>query len=289
MKKVVIVLVLVLLAVGVWRFWPQLKQSFRGAPRLVQELQSNSVVQHIKQQVLTGGALRGTQDSPDAFLTRAGVINYTNSARRQNGSLPALLENQKLDQDAQNKLNDMFARQYFEHVAPDGKGPSDQAAAVGYQYVIIGENLALGNFKNDAALVDAWMNSPGHRANILQPKYQEIGVAVGQGLFEGKKTWLAVQEFGRPLSSCPAIDQNLKAQIDSLKAEVDSLAPQLSQLQSQINALPDPQTQAQADQYNQQVANYNAMVRLYNNKVDLLKQNVAQYNSQVQAFNQCAE
>src|SRR6185369_15716694 len=117
--------------------------------------------------------------------------------------LPALKENALLDKAAKKKLDDMFAQQYFEHINPQGKGPSDLAKSVGYDYIAIGENLALGNFKNDAELVQAWMDSPGHRANILNKQYTEIGVAVGQGTYEGKKTWLAVQEFGRPTSSCP--------------------------------------------------------------------------------------
>ncbi len=288
MKKVFFIIGLAVLGAAAALFWPQLESLVKKSPQLVQIIQNNQAVQDLKQQVLNGGALRGTQDSPDAFLTRAGVINFTNQARQQNGNLPPLIENQKLDQDAQNKLADMFARQYFEHVSPDGKGPADQAKAAGYQYVIIGENLALGNFKDDAALVDAWMNSPGHRANILNIKYQEIGAAVGQGQFEGKQTWLAVQEFGKPLSSCPQVDAVLKSQIDSLKSDVDSILPQLQALKSQIDSSPEPQNQQQANQYNQLVAQYNDLVNIYNNKVDLLKQDTGQYNAGVQAFNACA-
>ena len=61
----------------------------------------------------------------------------------------------------------------------------------------------------------AWMNSPGHRANILNPHFQEIGVAVGKGMYEGHETWIAVQSFGMPLSACPASDANLKIKIDA--------------------------------------------------------------------------
>lgn len=288
MKKSFFTIVVIILAVGVLIYRDQIKLWFAKGPQLAQLIQNNQTVQNIQQQVLNGGALRGTQDSPDAHLTMAGVINYTNLARQQNGGLPALIENSKLDLDAEHKLNDMFARQYFEHVSPDGKGPSDQAKAAGYQYVIIGENLALGNFKDDNALVEAWMNSPGHRANILNVKFQEIGVAVGQGEFEGRKVWLAVQEFGKPLSSCPGVDSVLKSQIDSLKSDVDSITPQLQSLKSQIDQSPPPQNQAQADAYNNLVSQYNALVNIYNNKVDALKQDTNQYNAEVQAFNVCA-
>jgi uncharacterized protein YkwD len=288
MRKSLGTIIFILLALAAFWYWPKIEFWLAKGPQLLQVAQTNSTLENLKQQVLTGGALRGTENAPDAYLTRAGTINFTNQARQNNGNLPALTENQKLDQDAQNKLKDMFARQYFEHVSPDGKGPADQAATVGYQYVIIGENLALGNFKNDAALVEAWMNSPGHRANILNVKYQEIGVAVGKGAFEGKTVWLAVQEFGKPLSSCPAIDQNLKNQIVSLKGDVDSITPQLQDLKNQIDGTPEPKTHAEVDAYNQLVARYNALVKIFNNKVDALKQATDAYNAQVQQFNLCA-
>lgn len=289
MKKVFFIIAIIILAAAAgFIFWPKIKPWFAEGPQLAQLVQNNQTVQELNQQVLNGGALRGTEDSPDAYLTVAGVIKYTNQARQQNGNLPPLIENSILDSDADHKLNDMFARQYFEHVSPDGKGPADQAKAVGYQYVIIGENLALGNFKDDSALVTAWMNSPGHRANILNVKYQDIGVAVGQGQFEGRKVWLAVQEFGKPLSSCPAIDAVLKSQIDSLNGDVDSITPQLQALKAQIDQSPQPQTQTQTNAYNNLVSRYNALVDIYNNKVDSLKQDTGEYNAEVQVFNACA-
>lgn len=288
MKKVFILIVLIIGIGAVQKYWPQVKFWSAQAPKLANFIQNQPAVSALKQQVLTGGALRGTDDSPSAFLTRSGTINFTNQARQKNGNLQALKENLKLDQAAQSKLQDMFARQYFEHQSPDGKGPADLAKAAGYSYVVIGENLALGNFKDDQALVTAWMNSPGHRANILNVKYEEIGVAVGKGMFEGKTTWLAVQEFGKPLSSCPQVDSNLKQQLDSLKGDVDMILPQLDTLKKQIDSTSNPQSQAEADAYNKIVADYNALVKNYNNKVDLLKQITATYNDMVQKFNLCA-
>jgi uncharacterized protein YkwD/uncharacterized protein YukE len=288
MKKIIFLIILIFSIGAAQKYWPQIKSLVGKSPQLLQVVQNNPAVEALKQDVINGGALRGTENAPDAYLTRAGTINITNQMRRQNGNLSALTENTLLDQDAQKKLQDMFARQYFEHVSPSGLGPADQAKAIGYQYAIIGENLALGNFKNDASLLDAWMNSPGHRANILNAKYQDIGVAVGKGVFEGKTTWLAVQEFGRPLSSCPLVDPNLKSQINSLKNDVDAITPQLQTLKSQLNATPDPQNQSQVDAYNQLVAQYNALVKDYNNKVDMLKTVTNSYNNLVQLFNACA-
>ena len=65
-----------------------------------------------------------------------------------------------------------------------------------YPYLAAGENLALGDFKNANELVAAWMASPGHRANILNGVYRDIGVATGFDAFEGRKTIIVVQIFG---------------------------------------------------------------------------------------------
>lgn len=217
-----------------------------------------------------------------SLLSASGVITLTNVERAQNGGLPALTENQILDYDAQLKMNDMFAKQYFEHVSPTGVGPSDLADKVGYSYIIIGENLALGDFLSNQDLLTAWMNSPGHRANILNPHYQEIGVAVGKGMYDGHDTWLAVQSFGTPRSACPIIDAQLKSQIDANNVTIANLKAELDAKKAQIDA-----TFASDPSYNTYVNEYNAIVPQYNGLVETNKINVANYNNEVHAFNDC--
>lgn len=216
-------------------------------------------------------------------LSVNGVIAYTNAARAQNGGLPALTENQTLDKDAQMKVADMFAKQYFEHVSPTGVGPAELANTVGYAYVLVGENLALGGFSSDQDVVTAWMNSPGHRANILNTHYQEIGVAVGKGMYEGRETWLAVQSFGMPRSACPSIDEQLKIQIDANNTAIVSLRAQLDAKKAQIDA-----TSTDDPNYNIYVNQFNALVPQYNSIVETNRVDVANYNAQVNAFNVCA-
>lgn len=234
--------------------------------------------------VVAPGPLRSTTTVPTnpSDLTIAGVVVYTNEARAQNGGLPALKENFTLDRDAQMKLDDMFAKQYFEHVSPTGVGPADLAKIVGYSYVVVGENLALGNFGSDQGVVTAWMNSPGHRANILNTHYQEIGVAVGKGMFDGRETWLAVQSFGMPLSSCPSIDANLKSQIELNNTVIANLRAELDAKKAQIDA-----TSTYDPNYNVYVNEFNAIVPQYNGLVEANRTNVSTYNAQVQAFNAC--
>lgn len=233
--------------------------------------------------VVAPGPLRASATTKTtSSLTVQGVIAYTNKERALNGGLPALVENSLLDQDATIKLNDLFTKQYFEHVSPSGVGPADLAKLVGYEFVIVGENLALGDFAGDQGVVTAWMNSPGHRANILNTHYREIGVAVGKGMYEGRETWIAVQAFGTPLVVCPVIDLKLKAKIEENNATIASLRAQLDAKKIEIDAMPpdDPR-------YNTLVNEFNTLVPQYNNLVETNRFNVTTYNSGVRAFNLC--
>jgi len=131
-------------------------------------------------------------------LTKDGVIAQTNKARRENGDLPLLVENQMLNIIAEKRLKDMFENQYFSHYPPSGETFSELAARFGYEYSHLAENIASGVYRNDEKIVDGWMLSPGHRTNILASDFSEIGVAVGKGSFKGHETWIGVQIFGHP-------------------------------------------------------------------------------------------
>ncbi len=107
------------------------------------------------------------------------LLRATNQERALNG-LPPLRLNRKLSLAATDRVNDMFSKQYFDHVAPDGLEPFTWADKRGYRYRLIGENLAVG-YRSAGAVVDGWMHSPGHRANILTTGFDEIGIAVANG------------------------------------------------------------------------------------------------------------
>jgi hypothetical protein len=193
--------------------------------------------------------------------------------------------NDKLNRAAEAKLNDMFAQQYFEHESPDGKSPADVIKAAATNILLLGENLALGNFADDHTLVDAWMNSPGHRANILNTRFQEIGVAVGRGTFEGKSVWLAVQEFGAPLSSCPMPQDGSKAEINNNRAQIQTWQTQLDQLKAKL----DRNNYSSRAEYESDYNAYNDLVRKADALIDQTKVLVDQYNQQVNAFNACLD
>jgi len=289
MKKWLSLSLAVIAIVLLWRFEMPIRNFFQKSPQIFEDIKSSVIAQQIQSdaaQIFAPPPLTSQDDSQDAYLTNEGVIEWTNTNRAQNGGLAPLKENAKLDQAAEAKLKDMFAQQYFEHENPQGRGPADLAKTAVYDYISIGENLALGNFKDDQTLVTAWMNSPGHRANILNTKFLEIGVAVGEGEYQGKKTWLAVQEFGRPATSCPIVDGSLKLEIQTLQSAIDQLGPQLTALKNQMDAA-NPKTKEDYDAYNAQVQQYNDMVKIYNNKVDVLKLDTGEYNDEVKAFNAC--
>jgi hypothetical protein len=130
------------------------------------------------------------------------LFEVTNEKRNQSG-LSTLSYNQSLSDAAQKKAEDMFAKNYWAHYAPDGKTPWDFILSTGYKYEFAGENLAK-NFLFSNAVVDAWMNSPKHRENILKAEYSEVGYAVVNGVLGGEETTLVVQMFGKPLAKVVA-------------------------------------------------------------------------------------
>ncbi len=124
------------------------------------------------------------------------LIQLTNAERQKKG-LPLLSENTKLNEAAFKKGQNMFEENYWAHYSPSGKDPWGFISNTGYKFSFAGENLAR-NFYNSPDVVNAWMSSPTHRDNILNSRYQEIGIAVLEGTLQGQPTILVVQEFGKP-------------------------------------------------------------------------------------------
>ena len=102
------------------------------------------------------------------------VIRLTNVKRTQNG-LRNLSANWELNRVAQYKAQDMRNKNYFSHTSPTYGSPFDMIRAFGISYRSAGENIAKGQ-TTPAQVVEAWWNSAGHRANILNSSYTQIGV-----------------------------------------------------------------------------------------------------------------
>lgn len=280
-----IFLILLIAASGVIFLYPQIT-AYNLGTRLaeIREEVKKIDLEEIKKEVLAPPPLRSDKSVPNSVLTDGGVVNFTNGERRKAG-LPEFTENGLLNKAASLKIKDMLEKQYFAHVSPTGEGIETVAEITGYAYITIGENLALGDFENDKDLVDGWMASPGHRANILNARFSEIGVAVGKGVLDGRFTWLAVQVFAKPLSACPEPDENLKKAIDLGNEEATILQEKLEALRAQIEAM---NPRKEREEYNKRVDEYNALVAQYNALVDQIKTFAARFNAEVKSFNECA-
>lgn len=133
-----------------------------------------------------------------ADLNAQKIIVLTNDIRQQYGLSP-LKENPLLDAAAKQKAEDMFQNNYFNHFSPTGVSPWYWISKSGYNYHYAGENLAM-NFIDSEEVVRAWLNSPGHRENLLNGNYQDIGIAVLPADFskQGINQPIVVQLFGSP-------------------------------------------------------------------------------------------
>ncbi len=127
------------------------------------------------------------------------VVDLTNKSR-EDVALGDLIRNEVLDRAAQLKAENMAQNSYFAHYAPDGTSPWHWFDMAGYNYIHAGENLAV-HFTDSDEVVDAWMNSPSHRDNILNGNYTEIGVGTAKGEYQGYETVFVVQLFGTPVKS----------------------------------------------------------------------------------------
>jgi hypothetical protein len=130
------------------------------------------------------------------------LASLTNQQRAAAG-LPGLSLNSKLMQAAQAKAADMFAKNYWAHVSPDGLQPWTFITNAGYAYSYAGENLAK-DFLTSSGVMAGWMGSAGHRANILNVNYTDVGFAVMNGNLLGSDTTLVVAEYARPATVAAA-------------------------------------------------------------------------------------
>jgi len=230
------------------------------------------------------GPIQTTIELPSSSLTEIGTFIWTNNQRAINGVQP-LARNSLLDEIAESKLQDMFSNQYFGHEAPNGDFVGEIAGRFGYEYIVIGENLALGDFTDDEMLLEAWMDSPGHRDNILNERFRELGVAVGKGNFKGRETWLAVQSFGTSFSVCPTVSAPLLEDIKNSKEELDDIGETLSVMLVDIEST-FPKS---GPVYAQKVNNYNLLVGEYNDLLETINSWVRSYNAQIKAFESCVD
>ncbi|MBP2473204.1 uncharacterized protein YkwD [Crossiella equi] len=123
------------------------------------------------------------------------ILALTNAERAKAGC-PALTLNAALGKAAGGHSADMAQRNFFDHVNPDGAGPVQRATAAGYRYRMLGENIYAGR-RDARSAMTAWMNSAGHRRNILNCGYRELGVGYADRA-GSRYRYYWTQVFGTP-------------------------------------------------------------------------------------------
>jgi uncharacterized protein YkwD len=135
---------------------------------------------------------------------RSRVVDLVNAARGKSrrcgkewfAAAPTLNVSQKLNEAAASHARDMARRKFFEHRGSDGSQPKDRVLRAGYQPRLTGENIAYGP-ESAEEVVAGWLASPGHCENIMDPRFQNIGVGLATGKKRGQIYW--VQNFGAPI------------------------------------------------------------------------------------------
>ncbi len=131
----------------------------------------------------------------------SGIFERINTDRGLNNK-KALSWSSLLCQSAKSKAEDMVENNYFEHVSPAGITPWYWIDKAGYKYTFSGENLALNYYTSESAHA-ALMNSPGHKANILNENFTQIGLAYSRGKINGQDAFVITQYFASPAPKVP--------------------------------------------------------------------------------------
>lgn len=137
-----------------------------------------------------------------AAVIGAVLVDLTNEHRVQNNQAP-LASNPLLEKAAMLKAKDMASNGYFAHTSPTGATPWQWFSKAGYSFVYAGENLAI-NFSESRDVENAWIASPTHHANLISAKFDETGIAVYDGVYQGRPTTFVVQLFGKRPTARPS-------------------------------------------------------------------------------------
>ncbi|MFA4941558.1 MAG: CAP domain-containing protein [Patescibacteria group bacterium] len=175
--------------------------------------------------------------TPDVLSEQAQkIIELTNKIRNNLG-IQSLVENNLLTQAAYSKAEDMLFNQYFAHIGPDKKTIKEWLAGVNYKYAVAGENLAMG-FSSAEEVVNGWVKSQTHYANIIDPDFSEIGVGMSSGLYENYDTTLVAQFFG---SKQPVVSVAVAAE------KKDNIIPKIEEPAPPVENIIQPAVQGEKD------------------------------------------
>lgn len=166
-----------------------------------------------------------------AAVISAVMVDLTNHEREKIGTLSV---NPQLVAAAQAKADDMAEKGYFAHNSPDGTTSWQWFRDAGYSFAFAGENLAV-DFTDSEDVVDAWMDSPTHRANIMDGRFTEIGIATAVGTYKGQKAIFVVQMFGTPakVASAAPVEIRMEAEENIELESVEVLGAAASEVEKE--------------------------------------------------------
>lgn len=149
-----------------------------------------------------GDIVVGRHSSADIRFQVLDLVNEARSRPRRCGreryaAAPAVVMSNTLTRAARDHAVDMADRHYFDHTALDGTQPRDRVKRYGYRSTLTGENIAYGP-ESAEEVVTGWLDSPGHCANIMDPRFREMGIAYAVANRQERIYW--VQVFARPAS-----------------------------------------------------------------------------------------
>jgi uncharacterized protein YkwD len=148
--------------------------------------------------LLSLGAFNAAAADPSNEITPENVVALFNAYRAEAGFPPLHLD-ARMARAAEARMRDMEDGAWWSHESPEGTSPFVWLAAEDYRYAAAAENLAAG-FETARLLVQSWMESPGHRANIMNVQYADCGIAIIDGRTSGPATGKSIIVlFGRPM------------------------------------------------------------------------------------------
>jgi hypothetical protein len=181
----------------------------------------SAIVITVKVVAILGVSLYAGQ-AHQSSVTPSAITQLSNQARKAQGQA-GLKTNSALTKAAQAKAKDMISNDYFAHISPKRVTPWYWFSQAGYRYTSAGENLAI-DYVNSEDVIQAWLNSPSHRKNLLNSKYQDIGVAVATGEINGTTSVIVVQMFGTPTKSTSKVVTTAPKQVPNVATTKQQLA-----------------------------------------------------------------
>lgn len=181
-------------------------------------------------------AINGRTMAYATEMSRENLLASTNNRRASNG-ISNLTLNSSLSQAAQNKATDMRNRDYWSHNTPDGQEPWIFIDEVGYAYTKAGENLAFG-FPTSDATVTGWMNSPSHRANMLDSTFTEVGFGFinSENFVSSGNQTIVVAMYAKPYTKPTATAPTLELEVQF--EELSETSPDINNPQEQSQTVP---------------------------------------------------